>query len=74
MSNDDHAFCRLLLRNARRDARHNHVMVPNLNTWMTNSSYAEVRTDDGTVVWEGEACCRWAARTKVIERMIEVSL
>lgn len=73
---DDHTFCRLLLRETRRDLAKHPDLEKSLSGMYADRSegfgdaYFWVRKKDHTIIWNGSAHCAWEARAKAIEKFL----
>lgn len=67
---NQHQFCRVSLASARESAKEQHVVLPRLT--MTSAWGYVVVWDGKTIIWEGNACCRWYARARAVLKFIDM--
>ena len=68
----DHTFCRLMLHNARTDAKKVGIKVPTLSSWRDGKEddcWIELH-DDTKMVWQGTAHCVYDAKANYIFSLI----
>jgi len=71
----DHDFCRLLLKEARNEAKKAGVKIPKLYPWVTKgigpNPWGEVRDGKGNMLFSDDICCCFEAKAKCIFKLIE---
>ena len=73
---DKHQFCRILLTQVRKDCKKSGIEIPTgLHAWAggIGRGWHEVRDDEGNLIWDGNACCKWHARANALLRLLDKS-
>lgn len=75
----DHRFCQAMLRRTREDLTESQRKIDKgifIETTVTAAGkrWHYVHKKSGALIWEGTACCKYTARMKALDRLIEDSL
>jgi len=73
---EDHDFCRVLLRGSRDGAAESKTTIPKLtqaSTKIGHSRWFYIQGPGGELIWEGEACCAFEAKSKAVRCLSDMT-